>query len=138
MIGQGIAMMFRLVVGLGILTLAGCGDLNSTVSGTVTVNDVPIEGGGVTFHPVKEGPSAYGQIGPGGQYTLFTGQKEGLFSGEYIVTVVGTRYIPAKDPNMEPTPQLLTPERYGDRNRTDLKVTVNPGPNVIPLSLRKP
>jgi hypothetical protein len=123
-----------------LLALASCAPENyAEVSGTVTVDKTPLTTGMVTFHPVAGGPVAYGNIDAAGRYSLSTGSKRGLVSGEYIVTVVATEKPPAgtvKGP--EPIGKLLTPERYGHKDKSTLKYTVTPGSNAIDLPLVSP
>ena len=118
--------------------LSGCGGKHeSSVSGTVTLNGVPLTTGTVTFHPANGGPVAYGLIKPDGTYTLVTGSQHGLPSGEYVVTVVAT--APPEPPSkehMEPVGKLLTPVSYGSVKTSPLRVTVNPSSNRIPLELK--
>ena len=114
---------------------AGCGGEGAQVGGTVTLDDVPLTTGTVSFYPNQPGPVAYGQIGSGGQYALSTGTEEGLTPGTYSVTVSATELVPATPSNPEPLPKLLTPERYQDKATSGIVVEVKPGNNEIPIKL---
>lgn len=115
---------------------AGCGPGNSaSVSGTVTLDDKPLDRGTVTFHPEPDGPLAYGQIGPDGTYTLQVGAKTGLMPGRYAVTVVATT---TPDANSGAFGKLLTPTKYGNAKETNLRFEVKPGTQRIDLPLKSP
>ena len=129
-------LLVLLAVLIGIAALPGCGSGNAaSVQGVVTLDGVTVKAGTVTFHPVQEGPRAYGQIGLDGSYQLSTGSDSGIIPGEYIVTVVGTEPLP---PNMElesQPPPPITPARYASRDESDLRRTVTKGANKIDLPL---
>jgi hypothetical protein len=123
--------------------LAGCGkSLPATVKGTITLDDKPLrEGpqidGTVMFYPVSGGAAAYGSVTSGGKYAMNTGSTKGLEPGEYVVTV---RVVEIEPPppggyNNAPAQKLITPARYEDRERTDLKAQVERGSNTIDLKL---
>jgi len=121
-----------------VLVLAGCGGHESTASGTVTLDGKPLGHGTVTFHPQADGTPGYGAIGPEGQYTVQTGNREGLTAGDYVITVV------ALEPSVEPSSSMgmpspgkpLTPRCYASVDSSDLRRTVEPGPNRLDLQLR--
>ena len=128
----------------------GCGGpsarYDATVEGTVTVDGQLASRGRVMFHPVKEGPPAYGSIFPNGTYSLRVGQGDleevdggKLPSGDYLVTVVVNmpsiqdETVGAGGPP-KPGAQLMA-AKYADKSTTDLRRTVKPGRNVFPLEL---
>src|SRR5438552_3939424 len=119
-----------LAAGAWLLLAAGCGGQQASVAGTVTLDGQPLTTGAVVFHPVGEGPLAYGQIDSAGKYALQSGGQSGLQPGEYLVTVSATT-MPSTVGTQEQPGKLLTPERYGDKARTDLRFTVKPGRNQI-------
>ena len=120
---------------LALLILAGCGrSRDASVSGSVTLDGKPLETGTVTFHPSDGGPAAYGQIGTDGGYSLKTGRQRGIDPGEYVVTVVAAT-PPSEQNGLEMPGQLLTPERYGRTEQTDLHFTVRSGGNRFDLPL---
>ncbi|MBN2293043.1 MAG: hypothetical protein JXM70_11495 [Pirellulales bacterium] len=121
-------------------TIAGCGGLESSVSGVVTLDGKPLElgegTGTVSFHPQGGGPVAQARIGPGGHFELKTGNTKGLPAGEYIVTVVATGPSPKTPPGGVPMPgPLLTPTRYGTKNISDLRFTIKAGKNEVNIPL---
>ena len=128
----------------------GCGgpsaSYDATVQGTVTVDGELAPRGRVVFHPVGEGPPAYGSIFPNGTYSLRVGQGDleevdggQIPSGEYIATVV-VNMPSVKDEAVgeggPPKPGArLTAAKYADKATSDLRVSVKPGLNVVPLEL---
>lgn len=111
---------------------------DSTVSGTVSLDGVPIGPGVIQFVPLDRGHNpATGTIQVGGDYQLKTSNDLGLPPGEYDVTVAvynhpevkaGERAAPGSAP-------LRTPEKYLSLGTTDLRFTVEPGKNEIDVSL---
>jgi hypothetical protein len=121
--------------------LAGCGG-GGSVSGKVTLDGQPLTSGTVTFHPVGSGPTAIGTIGTDGRYELRIGDDRSVPPGDYLVTVEATEAVtsepsaaPAKGP--PPPPRRLTPEKYAEKDTTDLRFTVKSGGNTIDLPLKK-
>lgn len=122
------AALFCLILGL-----CGCSDW-ATVEGDVKLDNESLDDGLVTFHPVAEGPLAYGTVDASGRYSLKTGDQVGLKPGEYVVTVVKSKVPDMTSRN--PVVKILTPAKYADPARTDLKVTVHSGSNTLPLELK--
>lgn len=118
-----------------VLTLAsaGCGGDWGTVSGTVTLDKVPLKGGMITFHPATpgDGTTAYGEIHDGA-YTIRTGQKSGLKIGLCRVTVSAST-IPREGTNE--AAKLLTPVKYSRPETSKLEADVKAGSNVFPFDL---
>jgi hypothetical protein len=121
------------------LFAAGCGG-GASVSGKVTLDGAPVHGGTVTFHPVAGGPTAVGAIQADGSYELAVGNERTVQPGEYVVTVEATEKPSSEapaDPRSPPkAPRRLTPAKYASTETSDLKVTVKPGGNKIPLELK--
>lgn len=133
---------------------AGCGNdgkiRTEYVEGIVTMDGEPLALAHVTFYPVDEkGLEAYGSTDKNGKYTLTTdGGKEegGALPGEYVVTV-SKRDVPDLGPTADPDPNkpvkpikvqiapLMTPEKYFNKETTDLKATVKSGNNTVNFSL---
>jgi hypothetical protein len=125
------------VAALGLLA-AGCSG-GGSVSGTVTLDGAPLKTGTVTFHPVAGGPTAIGTIKEG-SYELAIGSDRSIPTGEYVVTVEATESPTpeaAADPRSPPKPpRRLTPERYGNKDLSELRATVKAGGNKVPLELK--
>lgn len=135
----GWARVLRAVVPiLGLLGLSGCGSpYDGTVHGTVTLDGNPLTYGVVQFHPVGEGPSAYGNILDAGAYELGTGSETGIVPGKYKVTVMSTERPPANLPVgvAPPIAKRISPERYGTVEQTPFEFEVKEGDNTIDLPL---
>ncbi len=125
----------------------GCGGPDAAVQGTVTIDGELANRGTVVFHPVKDGPTAYGSIAENGTYVLRVGKGDlqdpnsgGVPSGEYIVTV-SVNMPSAKDvaagEGGPPTPGArLSSSKYAAKDTSDLRATVKPGENVVPLDVK--
>ena len=121
------------------LMLNGCGGVyDSSVTGVVTLDSSPVPRGTVTFKPIGTGPSAYGQVGPDGSYTLRTGREEGIPPGQYQVAVVANEPAPMKQTasgGPPPPGKPITPAWYKRPETSGLQFTVEPGSNDINLEL---
>lgn len=123
-----LALLVSLAVGCG-------GTHESSVYGTVYLDDQPLPMGNVTFYPTEGGAAVYSQIARDGSYRLTTGSEEGLKPGEYRVTVVATDNPPAEPGQTPPIGKRITPEKYSRLEQTDLEYTVTPGNNEIDIRL---
>jgi len=122
---------------------AGCGGAGITppktapVKGAVHVKGKPAAGVMVKFHPmfdigkVKYVP--YGESGVDGQFTLSTGAGgNGAPRGEYVVTFEKPRIV------SDPAASGIETEvddfkgRYSDPSKSQVKVTVQSGENLLP------
>jgi hypothetical protein len=140
-----------LVVLAGVGLVPGCSKEVplAPVSGKVTVDGQPLNGGYVTFHPDlpnvgKEGAEEAGkkptpgliagEIGPDGSYTIYTSGKKGAPLGKYKVTVAPSM-VP--DPETQQAPPLSFHKKYSDFLQTPLRVEVvaNPKPGDYDLKL---
>ncbi|MCX7425341.1 MAG: hypothetical protein NTW96_06910 [Planctomycetia bacterium] len=130
-----VAAVFGLAVG-------GCGSsLDSSVTGTITMDGKPLDLGNgtctVSFYPEAGGPAAQARVAPDGTYALKTGSTRGIRSGKYVVTVVATGPSREPPPGSPPMPgPLLTPTRYGTKQRSDLRFTIEPGTNRIDIPMK--
>ena len=87
------------------------------VTGTVTLNGVPLTNGTVQFHPAARSSIGYATIQSDGSYSARTGNQEGLPAGEYVITVHA---------NAEGGASKIPP-KYTDRRQSDKKITVAEG-----------
>lgn len=116
---------------------AGCGgEHESSVSGTVYLDDKPLNTGNVTFYPSEGGAAVYSRIDASGAYELKTGDTFGLKPGEYKVTVVATETPTVVPGSTPPIGKVITPSQYGQLEETDLVFTVDAGDNTIDLRLK--
>lgn len=131
----------RIAAGGGLLVLmfiTGCGGTyDSSVSGTVTLDGEPVSSATIAFFPATQGPSAYARSDDAGNYQLRVGQEIGLPSGDYQVTVVASEaaVVPPDWSGPPPPGKLITPAKYGRKQDSGLRFTVNPGKNEIDLEL---
>jgi hypothetical protein len=113
--------------------VAGCGSGTwGTASGTVTLEGTPLKDGVITFHPGSEQAPGVGQV-KDGEFTVTTGQKEGLKVGKYKVTV-SARTIPKEGTNEQP--KWLTPPKYARPETTDLEADVKSGSNKFTFEMK--
>lgn len=103
---------------LALASVAGCsGNVPVPVSGTVTLDGLPVEGAGVTFYRTeggKEGRAAGGRTDASGRYQLGTlTDTDGAFPGDYVVVV--SRWVSAK-PNVQVPDFPDTPEGRFERS----------------------
>ncbi|MEX2141883.1 MAG: carboxypeptidase-like regulatory domain-containing protein [Pirellulales bacterium] len=113
----------------------GCAKHESSITGTVTLDGVPLSRGTVTFHPQAGGAPAYARIDAEGNFTVKTGAQEGLESGKYVATVVATA-APGPGESETAVGRLLTPPRYGTVEQSDLEYMITTGNNEIDLRLK--
>ena len=89
------ARLFKRLMAVGVIALAGCSGRGSfaTVSGTVTQGGTPVEGAQVAFHSTvevegKKQPSYAAATDSSGKYVIATvGKDPGIPPGLYKVTV---------------------------------------------------
>jgi hypothetical protein len=134
------------------VVLCGCsGSKLATVkvSGTVTLDGVPLDDATVTFTPKTEGQGhpAYGITDTNGRYQLQTflgAVNAGTTPGDYLVSVTkreksggeGVSGSPSSGTGPPPPPKSLIPEKYGKTETSELTATVeNKKNNVIDFDL---
>ena len=136
--GRCIAFSVASVVWLPLVL--GCGSGLASVSGTVTLDGQPIQGGSdlrgtVTFYPRESGfLPAIGLIGENGKYELSTGTEPGAKPGSYGVAIVATRII-IPEPGATPSGRPVTPRRYASNSESGLTAEVRAGNNTIDFPL---
>ena len=123
--------------------VAGCGKSGPKtvpVSGTVTVDNLPLTDGQVTFHPVGKveasGNTGFsgGTIDASGKYTIFTGGKSGAPPGKYKATV-----NPSMVPVAGKAPAADFNARFRDAKTStlDVEASASPAPGAYDLKLTK-
>jgi len=125
--------------------LSGCGPSENLpecapVTGTVTIDGVPLGSAMVTFHPEKGENRGQSSTDTDGKFNLSTyGSQDGAVVGKHTVTV--ERYIlpfPAQPGGRLPSAKSEVPKKYYTPERSPLKVEVKAGiNNVIDLPLEK-
>jgi hypothetical protein len=128
--------------------LAGCGgSTGPTVTGTVTLDNVPLAGAVVTFRPAgknTEGLGGTGVTGPDGKYTLTASRGGGrsIVPGDYTV-VVSLRLRPDGSapppdvPPMESDAKETLPARYSEFQHSILRATVADDKHLHDFPLKK-
>lgn len=122
-------------IGAIALLASGCGGKPSEVSGTVTLDGVPLKRGTVGFAPVGGGMRASGPIESDGSYSLSTNRDAGLEPGEYTVSVVSREPGPPATSGPPMPGPYITPQHYASDATSGLKFTVERGSNTIDLEL---
>ena len=126
-------------IGLVLAAVAGCAPPGpATVSGTVTYDGQPLEGGTIGFYPDRGGPPQFTAITAGGRFELAPAPGEvSLLSGGYRVTVNGTE-APRPGKGGPPGPgRPVTPHRFADKNESGLRCSLVPGANSVAFRLPK-
>jgi hypothetical protein len=126
---------------LGALSLAGCGNGLAKVSGTVSLDGKTIKGGpqtSATVNFVREdghGTSSVGLIDGSGRYSLRKGSQEGIEPGTYLVSIAIQKVSPPATPEGMPQATLLSPAKYADITKSGLREDVKPGTNNFDFAL---
>ena len=132
--------------------LAGCGggDMKDAdpklvpVSGQVSYKGQPLPDGAITF--IGDNDRAFTSRISSGSYTLMESiSATGAIPGEYKVTVTRVEAPPSGGGAPDPAkgkdqalakPKSLIPEKYSNKNETDLKATVPAGGKTIDFELK--
>jgi hypothetical protein len=112
--------------------LIGCGGRGlelAPVRGRVSINNMPITEGKVTFTP-ELGPAAVGELDAKGEFELMTGNEMGAVVGNHKITITpaigGVVLEPGKIPTAGSDMQLRIPQQYQAIGTTPLAKTVTP------------
>jgi hypothetical protein len=130
------------VVGCG----GGAGDNlpRQAVSGSVTLNDKPLEQGSITFSPAEpgqQGAASAGAVIKSGSYSI--ARTGGPTPGKYRVSIVSEAAGAAEElPGMPPKvtdlkKRALVPEKYNVKSSLTAEVTAD-GPNTFDFDLKSP
>jgi hypothetical protein len=115
------------------LALSACSKENITVapvSGTITLDGVPLKAASVTFQPKDGGRPSFGVTNDQGRYVLeYSIDELGAKVGACTVRITTLRG--SDDAGGKPTKELV-PKRYFN---TPLEVQVEPKPNTIDIAL---
>jgi hypothetical protein len=138
-------LLMRIVFGLLLLTLAGCGGDSTVghvvpVSGKVIVDGKTLTEGSVAFLPDKEKGNnsslqAGGKITADGTYVAFTKDVKGVRPGHYKVTVMAQTAASSTEASKA---KLLVPEKYTTYKTTTLLIEVveSPAAGAYDLTLK--
>jgi hypothetical protein len=129
--------LFRIVLGIGVCSLTGCGPPTADVSGKVTYNgkSLDAEGGHITF------------VGPDGRQVSAPIAPDGAYRATGVVAGANRVVVYYQNPESNPTPggkapkstSLLRflPTKYADQTTSGLTVNVAPG-SVYDVDLKGP
>jgi hypothetical protein len=124
------------------LSLSGCGNGLAQVSGQVTLDGQPLQGGNgnvrvtIQFQPANGvGSTAIGLADENGNYTLATGSKDGIPPGDYVVTCSASELVQAKGSSAAGGSRQISDPKYANANTSGLKFTVQPGKNEFNILL---
>jgi hypothetical protein len=125
-----------LVVAL-LAALAGCGGSDfGTVTGAVTLDGKPLDGGSVTFYPANTGALSYGEVSPEGKYELRTASRDGVLPGPYIATISYRSGRAGPGMTIQQIEALeKVPIKYCQKETSDLRFDITPGHNEVNLHL---
>ena len=117
-------------------TLVGCGNGLAQVSGVVTLDGQPIQGGAgdtrvtVEFHPASGiGSVSIGLADESGKYKLGTGAQTGIPAGEYLVSCSASQLVPGGGA------RRITDPKFASTKTSGLACTVAPGSNEFNIAL---
>lgn len=123
------------------LAISGCGNGSASVTGTVTLDGVPVEGspdlsGTVAFYREDgSGAPAVGVVKEDGLYELTTGSTHGLEPGNYMVAVSVKKILPPAEPGGLTRPQRLSDPKYAKPQESGFRADVQPGRNRFDFAL---
>jgi hypothetical protein len=109
-----------------IMIMTGCGPSYINVSGTVFLDDKPIEGASVTFIPDGPGQPAVGTTDASGRYSLETNNTNGLLAGSFKVVVQKIAFTPYDErtgTGGKPLPSPI-PKKFGLPETSGITMTV--------------
>lgn len=134
----GLSKVTLLLSYVSFAALVGCGNSDfAAVTGVVTLNGTPLDGGSILFSPETSGPLAFGTIASDGTYEMQSaGGVKGLRPGKYIATVTHRSGRPSPGMTLAQIQALeKVPIRYTTPETSDLHTEALPGENKIDLEL---
>lgn len=105
------------------------------ITGTVTLDGQPLNGGIVEFHPVEGGDSLHAVIKPDGQFALHTNGTSELPPGDYVVTVAENQPLEASATS---PPSQVIPAQFTQPDTSDIRITLEEGRTVVNVPLETP
>lgn len=119
-------------------TIAGCGrpDGLVPVSGTVTMDGVPLEGAFVMFHPQPgvNGNGGNASTDATGKFTMRSPQgKRGIFPGDYSITVSRRKPTAQQEEQMKEAKARGRPPMIGMEDMPELLPQAYTRPQTSPL-----
>jgi len=128
---------YLVVAALALVTGCSKSGLESSVSGTVSLDGAAIGPGVLVFVPATGGGNpAKGAIQPNGNYELQTSNTAGLHSGKYKVSVTVLDQPPvAPGERSMVAAKSRIPEKYNVIETSGLEFEVTSGSNTIDIEL---
>ena len=122
--------------------VAGCGGGLQPVEGKVVWEDgspaTELAGSHVVFDLPEKQTSARGIIEADGSFRLTTSQpNDGALAGEYKVLILEANRKPLGGPDPTELAPGVMDSRFSDPSTSDLRATVNRGPNQITLTVKR-
>ncbi len=130
----------------GLLVLSvGCGGVTDApdrriVTGTVTLNGIPVEGAAIRFVPQPKGPLAAGKV-IDGKYEVTN--KGGVPLGKHRVEIKGTPILPADTTGMSlgeidaaTRPAVKIPQKYYKNSELEATIEAGSAPFTINFELK--
>lgn len=124
------------------LSSGGCGNGNSRVSGTVSLDGKPMSGNidhriTVMFVPESgSGAMTVGLVDETGGYELATGSNAGVPPGKYLVSVAAVDVLRPADESSPPGLHRVSPDIYADPTTSGFSADVQPGSNTFDFDLK--
>jgi len=126
--------MSRTFAFLCLLAAIGCGNPVATVTGKVTMDGKPLEFGDIGFHLESGTAVANTKIINGGTYSIGADSK--LPPGNYKAVIIVNETSVSKGPGSVVMPKRISPEKYGTKESTPLKVELKAGANTANFDLK--
>jgi hypothetical protein len=120
---------------LTLLSVVGCGDGKSSVSGTVTMDGVAVKSGAITFIRTEGELVREGAVIQGGNFQVSVppGTYRLELQGQKVVGKRRQKGFDGKDEEVELTEELF-PERFNAKS--ELKEVIKPGKSTLKLDLK--
>jgi hypothetical protein len=134
-----------LVLALGLLALAGCGNSVPALPGAVAArgkvvlpNGQPLRGGRIQFSRLDPpNVDAFGDVAADGSFTLTTYKPDdGAVPGSYVVTISPYNYRHKSGSPVKVDGAAQIPAKYLEAGTSDLKVEITEGENVLEVKLK--
>ena len=120
-----------LFLAIALTVTAGCSDRKSTLSGTITLDGKPLEGGTVQANPVaKDGQTAAVAIGKDGRYKMPVSPTK-LRVAVNSARKIGEKKSTASPDSMEDVFEEVVPPPFCDTYKSELVIDAAPGKETV-------
>ncbi|MDR2115259.1 MAG: carboxypeptidase-like regulatory domain-containing protein [Planctomycetaceae bacterium] len=131
---------------LFVVAITGCGSgiKYLPVTGTLTIDGVPMEGVTLSFVPISGGTTASATTNAQGEFSVTTSNHNGCISGEYniIVFKLEQSQLPAASqtsvgpPHGPPVIKNLLPPKFAKTETSGLHTTIEPDMKPLVLNIK--